>query len=166
MVDYHFPSEAGAMLAALRGHKIAKVCRQVLLSDYNELPSATRDEESDGPTELVFDDGRAIHFIADTEQMSVKVGAGRMPTWGDHFKMIETADNSFWVQRIRSPVADVHVLVSEYSEPRNRSEFGVELQLEGGARVVLEYLSDEAHPDTLRVSGDEPAGTYRRMKIA
>ena len=140
--------------------------QKVLLSDYNELPARTRDEESDGPTELVFDNGTAIHFVPDTEQMSVKVGAGRMPTWGEHFRAIEPAANSFWSQRIGNPVAEVYVLVSKYAEPDNRSEFAVELQLGGGLRVVLEYLSDEAHPDTLRLTGDEPAGTYRRVKVA
>lgn len=166
MVDYWFPCDARKLLAPLRGHGIANVRRQVLLSDYNELPVTIRDEESDGPTELVLDDGTSLHFVPDTEQMSVKVGSGRMPIWGDHFRAIEPAANSFWSQRIGSPVAEVYVLVSKYAGPNNRSEFAVELQLEGGLRVVLEYVSDEAHPDTLRISGDEPAGTYRRVKVA
>ena len=166
MVDYYFPCDAGRLFATLRGSTIAIVRRQVLRSDYDELPTSIRDEESDGPTELVFDNGTAIHFVPDTEQMSVKVGAGRMPTWGDHFSAIEPTANSFWSQRIGRPVTEAHVFVSQYAEPDNRSEFVIKLQLEGGLRVVLEYVSDEAHPDTLRLTGDEPAGMHRRVKVA
>jgi hypothetical protein len=166
MVDYCFPRDAARLFAPLRGSSIVVVHRQVLLSDYDELPAETRDEESDGPTELVFDNGSAIHFVPDTEQMSVKVGAGNMPTWGNHFRAVEPTRNSFWSRRIGRPVSEVHVLVSKYAEPGNRSEFAVEFQLDGGLRVLMEYVSDEAHPDTLRLSGDEPAGTYRRVKVA
>lgn len=166
MADYVFPCDAGRLFAALCGHRIANVRRQVLVSDYDHLPSAIRDEESDGPTELILDDGTAIHFVPDAEHMSVKVGGGRMPTWGVYFRGIEPRTNIFWSQRIGSRIAQVHALVSKYGEPGNRSEFGVQLQLEGGLRVVVEYLSDESHPDTLCVSADEPAGTYRRVKVA
>lgn len=166
MVDYCYPCDAKRLLVPLRGRRIAIVRRQVLLSDYDELPHRIRDEESDGPTELVFDNDTAIHFVPDTEQMSVKVGAGRMPTWGSHFSPIEPTANSFWAQRVGSPVAAVHALISKYATVDNRSEFAVELQLEGGLRVVVEYVNDEEHPDTLRLAGDEPDGTYRRVKVA
>jgi len=166
MVDYCFPCDAGKLFAPLPGRSVVMVRRQVLLSDYKELSPAIRDEESDGPTELVLDDGTAIHFVPDTEQMSVKVGAGRMPAWGDHFREIEPATNGYWVGRVGTPVAEVRVLVSKYAAPGNRSEFGVELLLKGGLRVLLEYVSDESRPDTLRISTDEPAGSFRRVKVA
>lgn len=67
---------------------------------------ARGDEASDGPTELVLDDGSAIHFVPNTEQMSVMVGAGRMPTWGEHFRAIETSANSFWSERIGNVIAE------------------------------------------------------------
>lgn len=166
MGEYWFPWDARTLLRALRGREIVAVRRQVLLSDYNELDEAVRDEEADGPTELLLDDGTALHFIPDTEQMSVKVGVGGMPAWGDCFRVIEPSENQFWAPRIGRQVAEVYVLVSKYAEQNNRSEFAVELRLVGGGRVVLEYISDEAHPDMLRITGEEPAGDYRRLKLA
>jgi len=166
MVDYCFPRDAGTLFAKLRRKRIVEVRRQVLLSDYHALPIDCRDEESDGPTEFVFDGGIAIHFVPNTEHMSVMVGTGRMPSWGVHFCEIEPISNGFWSQRVGSAVVAALVLVSDYAEPGNRSEFAVELELEGGLRVVLEYLSDEEHPDTLRLAGEEPAGTYRRVRVA
>ena len=165
MVEYSFPCDSRALLTMLRGHRIVMVRRQILLSDYDEFPPTIRDEESDGPMELVFDDGTTLHFVPDTEQMSVKVAAGQMPAWGEYYKTIESTANSFWAQRTCSPVSEVDVLVSGYAAPDNRSEFGVELRFEGGLRIVVEYVSDEAHADALRVSGDEPAGSYRRVRV-
>jgi hypothetical protein len=166
MAQYGFPSDSGALLASLQGQKIASVRRQVLQSDYDELPFDVRDEESDGPTELRFSDGRTLHFVPYTEQMSVHIGVGPMPSWGEHFIIIDPSANPFWTERIEHTVEHVHVLVSTYASSDNRSEFGVELELEGGRKVVLEYLSDEGHPDVLRVTGSHPPGDCRQLAIA
>ena len=166
MMKYSFPSDARALLAGLRGRRIVMVRRQVLLSDYEELAPNIREEESDGPTELAFDEGTIIHFIPDTEQMSVRVGEGAMPAWGEHFAWIEPAANDFWAERLARPVTGICVLVSDYSGPESRSELGLELQLEGGVQLFIEYLSDESYADALRISGVQPAGSYRRLKIA
>jgi len=141
------------------------VRRQVLRSDYDELPPEHRDQESDGPTELIFRDGTEVHFVPDTEQMSVKVAEGRMPAWGEHYAAVEPMGNDFWLLRAGKPVSAVNVLVSDHANPGNRSEFGVEFQFEGEGRLFVEYVSDEAHTDTMRISGAAPVGRYRRESL-
>lgn len=166
VLAHRFPTALQDLGQRMIGRTIVSVRRYLLRSDFDELPERSRHQESDGPVELTLDDGTRIHFVPDAEQMSVKVAEGRMPAWGEHYILVEPTANDFWSPIVGRPISEVTALVSVYATPDNRSEFGVELKIEGSRSVLIEYLSDEEHPDLLRVTSGSPSLKHRRVSLA
>jgi hypothetical protein len=158
------PSIERALLANLQGQKLVRVRRQVLTSDYQELPLETRDEESDGPIELQFENGTVIHISPDTEQMSVNVLPGEMPQWGEHYELIDPSLNAFWGNILGKKIARINALISDHASSTYPSEFAIEVIMEDGTQFSTEYISDEEHTDALRVT-ERCKEPYRRNPL-
>jgi hypothetical protein len=166
MSCFVYPTDAKDVLAKLIGRSICRIRRQLLRSDYDELSSTIRDQESDGTTELKMDDGTLIKFDSHTESMSVQVSLGEVDTRREHHLLADVSGNEFWSTRVRRKVLSIDVLISKYASPTGKGEFAVAFQLEGDLRFVIEYLSDDEHTDVIRVIGDLPTGEYDRVAVA
>lgn len=165
-MTFSIPSQASQLANSLIGRRIIRVRRYVLRSDYDILPRVARDEESDGPVELALDDGRFISVVSDTESMSVEVAALSLPVFGDSYVYINPGDNIYWSERLHREINAVALLRSRHASNAYPSEFGFELGLGDGLRVLCEYISDEEHTDTLRLRSEYSGPECERVILA
>jgi hypothetical protein len=165
MPCFAYPTDAKGILGKLVGRSIVRVRRYLLRSEYNELPAQTRDQESDGTTELQMDDGTLIQFDSHTESMSVQVSLGEMDARRERHLLADVSGNEFWAPMVGRKILAIDALVSKYASPVGKGEFAVVFELEGDWRFVIEYLSDEEHTDLIRVTGGLPTGEYDRVPV-
>ena len=145
------PSQNLDCLRSLIGKKIVSVRRQIFKDDM-DLPEF--EQKGDGPVELVTSDGSTLHFISQTETLSVGIVSGAMSRYGDSYEQRDVSNNSFWVDRLGEKVKQVLLLKAKSSTDQYPEEFGVELVFSNGKKVVIEYRDEEDHPDMIQVSAN------------
>lgn len=156
------PSECKHVLRQWIGSTIKRVRRQLLRSDYESLPAATRDELSDGSIELHSNDGACLHFLPDATRMSILLGVGHAPGFGESYFAKDVTASVFWRVRVDRPIVQFTILKSRYQTIAQPSEFGLEVQLQGSLGFVIEWESGDEFSDTLRVvEPREPAECIR-----
>ena len=138
------------LLARIRNRQILRVVRQLFVDDL-ELPD--HEQNADGPTEFIMDDGSVIHFFANTEDSCVGIAEGKMPQYGDSYTSKDVTQNSFWRPRIHKPIIEARV-VGLMTGINLQEERGFEFVFSNGLKVAIEYLSDENNLDTLRIKSD------------
>jgi len=161
------PTELPNLWPIFVGQSLSAVRRQVLVSEHKNLPAEVRDEDSDGATEIEFSNGRKLHFVPITETMSVGVGEGEMPMWGDSYKTVNATENEFWGSRIGPRIQAIFVLEPP-SQPTTlpgddeHCEFGLEFLLEDGATFAVVFGGQE-DADSLRIMSSIPEGTRQQI---
>ena len=164
-MEYKYPTDVMRLLARVIGQNIVRVRRAALVSDYNDLPQNTRDEESDGETEFVFGNGDVLHLTSHTESMSVQIAGELLPEDNRYSKIVDVTQNSFWKERVERKVTGIDVLVSDSATNSNRQEFAIGFHFAGAPSCYVEYISDEDHVDQIRVIDFEPGGYWKRVSV-
>jgi hypothetical protein len=143
------PSGATQEFSRLIGSQITGVARQILTSDF-DLPDF--EQEGDGPTELTFNTGDIAYFDSDSERLALAVHFERMPRYGESYASVPLRDE-FWAQRMRISIVSIYAAVSVFGRVGESGEFAVIFELQGGQRLVIEYLDAGDYSDRCRVAG-------------
>lgn len=144
------PSQNLRLLRKLLGKRIISVKRQLFKSDM-DLPDY--EQNADGPVEFTISDNLAIHFVADTEALSVGVASGVMPLYGDSYELADVSNNSFWGERVGQETTQITILRSTDWSKDYPCEFGVEILFANGKKALIEYKDEEDYPDMIKVTG-------------
>jgi len=143
------PLHNSAILKSLLGKKIVSVKRQLFQGDM-DLPEY--EQNADGPVELKFSDGAVMHFIADTEKISIGIVLGEMPIYGDSYVFQDLSTNVFWLGRIDQEITKFTLFKSSDYSYEYPSEFGIEISFSDGKRALIEYKDEEDYPDMVVVA--------------
>ena len=137
------------LLNSFLGKKISVVKRQLFKDD---MDLDEYEQNADGPVELTFDDKTVVHFVAETETLSIGVIGGCMPRYGANYALTTISNNSFWCDRTEQKIVRIVVLKSCHWSEDYPSEFGIEIWFENGKKVLIEYLNEEDFPDMIKVA--------------
>jgi hypothetical protein len=126
------------------GASLIRVERQRFRPDFEYYDECSRDQDSDGSVELIFDNAVILHLTPDTESMSERVSTGQMSNLGSTYIRRDVGGNPFWTPRVGRVVVAVRTLHAE-PQPQDAAPFGVEFVLEGTEPFTIEYINDEQH---------------------
>ncbi|MGB7519095.1 MAG: hypothetical protein WA896_05630 [Spirulinaceae cyanobacterium] len=142
------PSQKQKQIQDLVDDIVISVRRHIFVSDMD-----LNDFElmADGATEIKFNSGRVICFVAITEVNSVGIIEQKLPVPGESYTTLNLTNSDFWQERIDQNIKTIEIIKSQYASDHNPSEFAVEFKLENGKHFCIEYLDEEEFPDTIRV---------------
>ena len=147
-MDKLMPKKNSKLLNSIVGKRVIGVVRQIFEGD---LSREYFEETADGPTELIFETGESIYFLACTEQCSVGVVQGKMPVFGESYSEKNVEGSSFWQSKVGKKVTGVEILSELDVDDSYPCQFGVELEFENGEKAIFEYISDEENQDMMRI---------------
>ena len=109
---------------------------------------------------------RSFIFWETQNNSRLKYSRARRLVMGESFANKDITLNTFWSSRINKSIISIDALQSTYSVEGSGSAFGVEVFLDGAESFVIEYLSDEAHQDQVRITGSYEGPPCRRIAVA
>ena len=142
---YTLPSDNVDFFKSLIGQKITNVSRRLLESD---LYLENYEQMADGPTELVFSNGKIVSFFPWTEIFSIGITQARIKREGISSIYKDLTNNSFWRQRVDRAITKVIILKSTNATEKDPMEFAIEFEFEDNIKVCIECVDD---PDSLRI---------------
>lgn len=148
----------------LAGRRIVRVRRRLDETGTESTTGATiHTDAGEGPLELVFDDGSALHVEADRERSSLVVAPGELDLAAG--ALTDLSRNTFWRWRLRRPITAVHVWKSLDVPPSAAElEFGIAIELGATPGFVIEFFNDGGL-ERLVVSDGRSAERRRTIRL-
>ncbi|WP_172564983.1 hypothetical protein [Vibrio navarrensis] len=138
--------EKKEVLKSILNKEIVAVHRQLFK---NDMSMVDYEQSADGPIEFTMSDGTNIHFLANTENLSVEVCAGKMPLYGDSYLWVDVSGNYFWKDRIRCKIDEIEVLQDLNWNEEYSCEFGVLISFSNKNKVMIVYKDEDNYHDMI-----------------
>lgn len=134
------------LLADLKARKIYKVRRQLFLDD---AQLNNYEQVADGPIEFSLSGGLVVHFVANTERMSLGIVKGEMPIYGDSYDLRDITCNQYWAHRANTEIGAISLNYIPGERVVDDIYFGIELEFVNNKKTFIQYKSDDEFLDAI-----------------